>query len=267
MCAPTSDQFGETLLRSLEYLQFKSRSHNAIAAFDCITSIVSEQQKYALYRNLFPKEWSQSRASLYRRGYYEIYSERANELFRLINEKCFPLLELAHDDPEGDLESFAIPPYNVDLCCEEIDFDHVKLNYACGLLFYFRDEGWMFLDEKFGLVKSEFPAIRGEPHSSVWDSRDSLYGDLIRLVDHSTGNPWLDTTYCQSADWYSWDRETIEELAAEHKNAMALFKRLEVLDSLIESHASEILSDLINFWNTGQPLNPTIKGDEQNEQE
>ena len=82
-------RFGERLSRSLEYLGFKVRSHNAIAAHDYVAGIVSEQQKYALYSEMFPKEWERSRASLYRRGYYARYSERVNELFHLVNDKCF----------------------------------------------------------------------------------------------------------------------------------------------------------------------------------
>lgn len=269
MCAPVSRQFGERLLQSLEYLQFKARSHNAIAACDSIAAIVSDQEKYALYRDMFPKEWSRSRASLHRRGYYQRYSERANELFQLIHENCFPLLEIAHDDPEGDLESFAIAPMNADLCCEEIDHEHLRISYAVGLVFFFRDETWAFLDEKFGLDQSDFPAIRNEPHGDVWQSEGSVYGDLIRLIDHSTGNPWLDSTYCQTADWYTWSRETIEDLTFEFRNANALFARLSDLDPLIEARPNQILTDLINFWNTGVPWNPTdtSSGDKTNEQE
>lgn len=269
MCIPASGQFGERLLRSLEYLQFKARCHNAIAACDGIAAIISDQGKYVLYRDMFPKEWSRSRASLHRRGNYQRYSERSNELFQLINERCFPLLEMAHDDPEGDLESFAIAPMNADLCCEEIDHEHLRFSYALGLVFFFPDETWVFLDEKFGLDESDFPAIGNEPHEGVWQSEDSVYGDLIRLIDHSTGNPWLDSTYCQTADWYTWSRETIEGLTAEFKNANALFAQLLDLDRLIEACPKRILTDLINFWNTGEPLNPsdTSSGEKTNEQE
>ena len=83
--------FGDGLLRSLEYLGFKARSHNVAAACDTVSRVLSEQQKYALYKEMFPEEWKRSSASLYRAGTYTRYSERVNEFFELVNKKCFPL--------------------------------------------------------------------------------------------------------------------------------------------------------------------------------
>ena len=128
---PNKRGFNERLSRSLEYLSFKARSHNAIASYELVERVLSEQRKYAMYREMFPTEWKLSRASLYSRGYYGKYSERVNELFNLVNENCFPLLDFAYEDTENDFEQFAIPPMNVDLCCEDIYFDNLKLSYTC----------------------------------------------------------------------------------------------------------------------------------------
>lgn len=255
--------FGERLSKSIKYLTYKARSHNAIAAHDHVAAIVSEQQKYALYKEMFPKEWSRSRASLHRRGYYVKYSQRANELFQLINDKCFPLLEFAYDDPESEFEHFAIPPLNVDLCCEEIYFDNLRLSYAAGLIFYFPDEAWDFLNEKFKVSRSDFPEIRSDPDPKVWDRKNgSLFGELLKLIDHSTGNPWLDSNYCQTADWYNWDRETIEELTKEFRAANETFGKLTELDEMIEADPKKMLRALIDFWNTGE-LPKGLKCNEQ----
>lgn len=245
--------FSERLLRSIEYLSFKSRSHNAISAYEFVAAVISEQQKYSLYREMFPKEWKRSRTSLYKRGYYAKYSERVNELFQLVNEKCFPLLEFAYDDPESEFEHFAIPPFNVDLCCEEIYFDNLRLSYAVGLIFYFPDEAWDFLNDRFKVSRNDFPEIRSDPHPNVWDRKDSSQlGELLRLIDHSTGNPWLDSNYCQTADWYSWDRDTIEELTREFKAANETFEKLALLDDMIEADPKKMLRALIDFWNKGK---------------
>jgi hypothetical protein len=254
-------QFGERLSRSIEYLSFKVRSHNAIAAHDYVAGIVSEQQKYALYREMFPEEWTRSRASLYRRGYFDKHSERVNEFFHLVNDKCFPLLEFAYDDPESEFEQFAIPPLNVDLCCEEIYFENLRISYAAGLIFYFPDDAWDFLNDQFKLSRSDFPEISSDPHPNVWDRNNgSILGELLRLVDHSTGNPWLDTNYCQTADWYSWDRQTIEELTGEYKAANAAFERLGKLDEMIEADPKKMMRALIDFWNNGEHPDPALSG-------
>ncbi|MEP6849071.1 MAG: hypothetical protein ABI999_09460 [Acidobacteriota bacterium] len=248
--------FAERLSKSLEYLSFKARSHNAITAYDLVARVLSEQQKYGLYREIFPNEWERSKASLYRRGYYGKYSERINELFNLVNEKCFPLLEFAYDDPENEFEQFAIPPLNIDLCCEDIYFDNLKVSYAAALIFYFPDDAWDFLDHQYKLSRKDFPSIHSSPHQNVWAAQSGsligLIGELLRLVDHSTGNPWLDSNYCQTADWYSWDRETIEVLTAEYKAANEILERLNKLDEMIEAEPKKMLRALIDFWNTGE---------------
>ncbi|HLA94198.1 MAG TPA: hypothetical protein VK612_00650 [Pyrinomonadaceae bacterium] len=245
--------FGERLSRSLEYLNFKARSHNAIASYELIERVLSEQRKYAMFREMFPKEWKRSRASLYRRGYYAKYSERVNELFNLVNDNCFPLLEFAYDDPENEFEQFAIPPMNVDLCCEDIYFENLKVSYSAALIFYFPDDAWDFLNQRFKVSRSDFGEIHSDPHPNVWDRKDgSLFGELLQLVDHSTGNPWLDSNYCQTADWYSWDRETIDALTAEYNEANKVFERLNILDELIEADPKKMLRALIDFWNKGE---------------
>lgn len=237
----------------MEYLSYKAQSQNAIETHDLVAAVISEQQKYVLYQEMFPKEWKRSRASLYRRGYYSRYSERVNELLHLVNNKCFPLLEFAYDDPESEFEHFAIPPFNVDLCCEEIYFDNLRLSYAAGLIFYFPDEAWDFLNEKFKVSRSDFPEIQSDPNPKIWERKDSsLIGELLRLIDHSTGNPWLDSNYCQTADWYSWDRETIQELTKEFRSANEMFERLARLDEMIEADPKNMLLALIDFWNKGK---------------
>lgn len=249
----------DRLLRSLEYLGFKARSHNAAAACDTVSRVLSEQQKYALYKDMFPVEWKQSRASLYRAGTYRRYSERVNELFELVNKKCFPLLEYWHDDPEQEFEQFAIMPLNFDLCCEEIDFESLRVSYVAGLIFYFRDgEVLEFFEEKFGLLSKDLPEIARAPHANVWSKKQNrktrAYSSLLRLVDHSTGNPWLDITHCQYPELFGWDRKTIEMLTESYRAAENEFKNLEALDERLVRDPQRFLSELILFWNTGSVL-------------
>lgn len=253
----TGRSFGDSLLRSLEYLGFKARSHNAAAACDTVSRVLSEQQKYALYQEMFPKEWKRSNASLYRAGRYTQYSERANELFELVNKKCFPLLEYWYDDPQQGFEQFAIMPLNFDLCCEEIDLENMRVSYVAGLLFYFRDDEILeFFEEKFDLSANDLPEIARSPHPNVWEKKQSrknrAYSKLLKLVDHSTGNPWLDFTQCQYSDLFDWDRKTIEMLTETYRAAESEFKSLEVLDERLEHDPLQFLSELIWFWNTGR---------------
>ncbi|MFZ1700891.1 MAG: hypothetical protein WBO10_12545 [Pyrinomonadaceae bacterium] len=248
--------FGDNLLKSLEYLAFKARSHNAIHACESVGRILAEQQKYALYRDIFPKEWCGSKTSLYRAGRYTLYSERVCELFELVSERCFPLLDYWNDDPECEFERFAIMPLNFDLCCEDIEYESMRYSYVAALLFYFRDaEIWDFFFEKYGVSEREFPTINRDPHPQVWkdkqNSKTKPYSQLLRLVDHSTGNPWLDQSHCQYPELFEWNRETIEALASDYRNAENSFKNLENLDEKFDADPRQFLSELICFWNNG----------------
>ena len=248
---------GDRLNRSLEYLRFKSRSHSAIYACETVSRVVSEQHKYRLYIEMFPKAWKQSTKSLYRAGYFKAYSERTNEFFQLVNDKCFPLLEYWHDDPELELERFAIPPMNFDLCCEEVDFAHLRDSYLAGLMFYFLedDDIWNYFSEKYTVDRESLPPIKAA-HQNIWKEKHGAkakpFSDLIRLVDHSTGNPWLDITNCQYPDLFEWDKETVEWLTEAYKAANLYFKNLEQLDKRIEEDPQTFFSELISFWNTGK---------------
>lgn len=250
--------FGDRLIRSLEYLRFKARSHNAAFACEAVSRVVSEQTKYHLYMDMFPMEWKRSTRSLYKAGHFKAYSERTNEFFQLVNDKCFPLLEYWHDDPDLELDRFAIPPMNFDLCCEEVDFSGLRVSYLAGLTFYFveDDEIWTFFFEKYGIEKKTLPAIKASPHARVWreeqDTKTKPYSDLIRLVDHSTGNPWLDVTHCQYPEFFEWSKETIDWLTETYKSANQSFRNLENLDERIEVDAQKFLFELISFWNTGK---------------
>lgn len=248
---------GERMARSLEYLRFKAKSHNAIYACETVSRVVSEQHKYRLFIEIFPKDWERSTKSLYRTGYFKAYSERTNEFFQLVNDKRFPLLEYWHDDPELELERFAIPPMNFDLCCEEVDFAHLRDSYLAGLMFYFLedDEIWNYFFEKYGVEKESLPPTK-TAHPNIWKEKHGAkakpFSNLIRLVDHSTGNPWLDVTNCQYPDLFEWDKETVDWLTDTHKAANLYFKNLEELDKRIEDDAQTFFYELISFWNTGK---------------
>lgn len=248
--------FGDTLLRSLEYLGFKARSHNAAAACDTVSRLLAEQQKYESFKDMFPDEWTRSKTSLYRAGNYKKYSERVNELFELVNKKCFPLLDYWNDDPDFEFEQFVIMPLNFDLCCEEIDFDSLRVSYVAGLLFYFGDdEVWGFFSEKYHLSARDFPEIARSPHPNVWLKKQNAsakpYSELIKLVDHSTGNPWLDISHCQYQESFEWSKETIQFLTQAHRDAGKAFTNLERLDEKIGKNPRQVLFELISFWNNG----------------
>lgn len=248
------EPFVEKLYKSIEYLSFRAKNCDAATACDTIERIVAERDKHLLFQQFFPDEWRKSRASFFRPGYYENYSERTNEFFELINDKLFPLLSGWNDDAEMDFENFCICSLNLDLCCEEFEPEHLRLSFVFGLLFYIEsDLLWDYLAKRFNFAANDFPQINNNPHENLWrlerNSETRLYLSLFDLVDHTTGNPWLDTVDCQGGSWFGWDAETIVELARTFEEANRLLNQMNLLDDLIEIRPKQILLNLITLWN------------------
>lgn len=249
--------FGEKLYQSLDYLAFKAQSRSAVGACETIERIVAERVKYSLFQKFFPREWQKSKASCFKTGYYENYTERTNELFELINENLFPLLGGWNGDPEMDFERFGIFPLNFDLCCEEIEPENLRVSYAAGLLFYYRDgELHDFFAEHYNVQICDLPEISDRPDENLWridkESEAGIYVELFELVDHTTGNPWLDMLSCRGGDWYEWNEDTIGELTDTYREAVDLLNRMSFLDALFEARPQETLHNLISLWNDGK---------------
>lgn len=250
--------FGEKLFQSIEYLGFRKGNCNAITACETVEKIVAEQRKYQLFQKFFPVEWKNSRASFFRTGYYENYSERTNEFFRLVHEKLFPVLSGWNEDPEAELENFFIFSFNIDLCCEEIEYEHLRISYVFALIFFFQDDEqiWEFLAENYKICREDFPEINDRPHENLWDGerngKVALYVNLFEVIDHSTNNPWLDTMNCRGGECFAWDEDTILFLTESYKESQQILEQTVLLDGLIEASPKTVLLDLISLWNDGR---------------
>ena len=257
-----SEPFGEKLHRSLDYLSFKARCiSNAVEAYKTVEKIVAEQQKYQLFQRLFPDEWASSQTSLFKAGYYENYTERTNELFDLINKEMFPLLSGWNDDSETEFENFYIFSLNLDLCCEDIDFESLRVSYVATLLIFMQDtEIWEYFTTHYKLEAEDFPEINNRSHKNLWKlertGRQGLYIDIFEIIDHSTGNPWLDTVNCRTGEeWYDWNENTLQYLTKSFQEAKDMLDRTCLLDEIFETDPKGTLLEMITFWNEGQIKN------------
>ncbi len=249
--------FEERLRHSIDYLRFRARNFNAVAALETIEKFVAEQQKYLLFQEFFPEEWKLSRSSLFKTGFYENYTERTNEFFGLVNDKLFPVLVGWYEEPEAELDIFNIFSLNVDFCCDEVECEYLQVSYVAALLIFNYDEDiWDYWKQNYELKKEDFPAINQKPFDKIWElektGRIGLYLNIFEVVDHSTGNPWLDTTNCRYYENYSWNEETVQFLSRSFNEAQEMLKKTELLDELIEANPKEILSEMVTLWNTGK---------------
>lgn len=249
--------FGERLGQSLEYLKFRARNFNAVAAYEQVGKFVSERQKYLLFQKYFPDAWRNSRTSFFKAGVYENYTEKTNEFFELVNRHLFPLLSGWNEDPETDFDNFNIFSLNVDFCCEDIEYENLRISYVAALLFFSGDEEiWEFLTHNYHISQDDLPEINRYSFDKIWHlektGRIGLYLTIFEVIDHSTGNPWLDTTNCHYNEYFSWNEQTVELLTKSYREAQEMLEKTEILDALIETNPKEILGEMIALWNTGQ---------------
>lgn len=249
--------YAERIYGAIDFLEFKVRNSNALEACRSIEKVISEQRKYQLFQKYFPDEWDRSRTSLFKAGCYENYTERANEFFELVNEHLFPLLNGWNEDPETDFDNFNIFSLNVDFCCDEIEYEYLRVSYVAALLIFSGgDEIRDFLAANYKINPEDLPEINRYAFDPIWNlekrGRVGLYLNIFEVVDHSTGNPWLDTTHCRYHETYSWDEKTVEFLAKSYQEANKMLEETVLLDELIEANPREVLSEMISLWNTGK---------------
>lgn len=247
----------ERIYGAIDFLEFKVRNSNALEACRSIEKVIREQRKYQLFRQLFPNEWKCSQTSLFKTGLYENYTERANEFFELVNKHLFPILNGWNEDPETDFDNFNIFSLNVDFCCDEVEYEYLRLSYIAALLIFSQSEEiWEFLENNYKIDQADLPEINRYSLDKIWNlektGRIGLYLNIFEVVDHSTDNPWLDTTNCQYYESYSWDEQTVEFLTESYKEANEMLEKTVLLDELIEANPVEILSEMISLWNTGK---------------
>jgi hypothetical protein len=250
--------FGETLVRGIDFIEYRSVPANAERACRTIEKFLGESRKFSLFQKYFPAEWNASRTSFVRKGFFENYSERCEEFFRLVDENLFPILTGWNEDPEAEFDPFGIFSLNIDLCCADIEYEYVRSSYLAGLLIFTQDEEiWKYFENHHSVRRSDLLAISVNCHENLWNIRktpeNTPYLNLFEVIDHSTGNPWLDLrNCCHYEQGFEWNEETVDFLSNSYKQAEEILEQIHFLDGLFEANPGKILSDLIHLWNIGK---------------
>jgi len=120
------------------------------------------------------------------------------------------------------------------------------------------DENWTDMLASFDVRFEDLPQIeRATPHfSGLNDGRDNQkiqrFLHLIEFIYHDSGNPFIDTTYCQPLDLYEWSLENLEKLKTDYSGVKDYFASMDSLDEDIARDARSTFKELITIWNTGR---------------
>jgi hypothetical protein len=229
-----------------------------------IASELERERLYWLYRKLFPKEWKKSQASFEQSGYNECHTERELEFIELVSKSYFPLCTWL-DWSDFRFDHIPIETVNHAFCCDEIEWQDFRpcLQFAVSAFLWRAtdpgDENWRNMLAHFKVPVKSLPAIsRSTPHFARLNAgrqnpKIRRFIHLIEFIYHDTGNPFIDTTYCQPVDLYEWTRENLEKLKAEYLAVGDYFESMGSLDASIERcGALATFKELISLWNTGE---------------
>jgi hypothetical protein len=258
-----SGNFRGRLDKTVAYLRWKAACNTLSDAIGYIASELERERLYGLYRKLFPKEWKASRASFHRTGYNDCHTEREIEFIELVNEHYFPICSWL-DWSDFRFDHIPIESVNYDFCCDEYEWREFRpcLQFAITAFLWrdtdISDENWTDMLASFDVRFEDLPQIeRATPLFSILDTeRDNpkirRFIHLIEFIYHDSGNPFIDTTYCQPLDLYEWSLENLEKLKADHAGVKVYFESMDSLDEDIARNARSTFKELITIWNTGR---------------
>lgn len=245
------------------YLRWKASCHTLSDAMCYVASELERERLYALYRELFPKEWKKSAASFRRSEHNEFHTERELEFIELVSNRYFPLCTWL-DWSDFRFDHIPIETVNYDFCCDEIEWQEFRpsLQFAVQA-FLWRDtdetdEGWREMLASFNVPFQVLPAINRTtpPFHFLNAERENpkvrRFLHLIEFIFHDTGNPFVDTTYCQPVELYEWTVENLEKLKADYNAVSEYFSSMASIDEAIEQNARATFRELVSLWNTGE---------------
>lgn len=255
--------FRGNLEKTTHYLRWKASCNTVLEAISYIAEETERERIYALYRQLFPKNWKKSSASFTKNGYNEFHTEREFEFIGLVSENYFPLCTWL-DWSDFRFDHIPIEPVNLDLCCGEYEWQEMRpcLRFAVAAFLWrgggIYDWDWNEILSSFNLELEDLPPIShsNPPYHELEKHRNNpkinRFLHLIEFIHHDTGNPFIDTTCCQPVDLFEWTEENLEKLKADYDAIKAFFESMDSIDEDIELDAQRTFKELISLWNTGR---------------
>lgn len=255
--------FRGNLEKTIHYLRWKAGCSTVLEAISYIAEETERERIYALYRELFPKEWKKSRASFTKNSYNEYHTEREFEFINLVSENYFPLCTWL-DWSDFRFDHIPIESVNLDLCCGEFDWENFRpcLRFAVAAFLWrgagIYDMDWNEILSSFNIEPENLPPIshNNPPYHELEKQRDNpkirRFMHLIEFIHHDTGNPFIDTTCCQPVDLFEWTQGNLEKLKTDYDAVKAFFESMDAIDEDIERNAVKTFKELISLWNTGR---------------
>lgn len=265
-----------TVAGAVKFLKSYTLPLNYPQAAAYLRSLWHRANLLSLYHHYFPQEFAASRACAgieiqqpFSRKLECLYSPKEQEFLRLVDEKLFPFyIDHLLEEAEEREDFISIPNFGVDYW--SYGFEELAAGWQLLLLMagsVERDFGISVADCDNAQVQAALSNLKG--HSINWDkfkaaclAKDEPTSYLplaFDILDHDTGNIFLDPTDEMPAEVLEWSVEDMDYLIEDYRQATEMNAKADkLLDWLTASPLH--LQEVINLWNEclpTQPLSPT----------
>lgn len=226
-------------------------------ALEYLQRLKSSVQVLKVYQKVFPGQYSISQAPMFEQDReWPEYTAREGEFLRLLNQRDMLPIYLA-DEWEWLNERCggipAPPMQNYQWCCGDFDEEELPDAYYLGMAAL--TGHWENAINRYQLDKSEM-MFNQEVDYTLFDERLSKESDALKflhvttdMMQYSTGNSFLDSSYCNNPDYYEWSVENLRRLVREYKQAKLIMKGVWRLDDLIEADPVSVYRRVRAIWN------------------
>lgn len=242
---------------AIEWLM-QARGRSFDEEIDYLKRLSSSAEVLKLYREMFPGQYSMSKASMFDadREWPE-YTEREIEFLMLLDRQDLLPLHLAIEWEwlQERQPGIPVPPISgFQWCCWDFSADELPDGYLLGYGIVTNE--WTPAQERYGLRDEDLPCSNDLDCKAV-DEMFSREPDVLKflpvmtdMMHLSTGNIFLDTTYCcNPTGCYAWTLKDMRLLIRDYKRARMVLNGIGRLDDLVEANptaAYHRVRDIIN---------------------
>ncbi|MBW4632976.1 MAG: hypothetical protein KME30_14065 [Iphinoe sp. HA4291-MV1] len=205
-----------------------------------------------LYQKLFPEQWSESTTLLNRKTYPNcIYSDREIEFLQLVNSNLFPIEFIDEIEAYKEYENLVILPQRLEWWNDNFEDLEISEKFLLSVM----GNGYSLKDwqEEFGFEPKCLTNDEDIDLQKLVKICNKLKSPIkylvtsLMILDYSTGNIWLDTTY-ETGYWWEWSEENIILLAEQWQEAIIMLKHFQELTDWIEASVTN-RKKLVRIWN------------------
>jgi len=235
---------------------------NAASASGGLRRTLQVAKVLSLFERFFPAEHQKHACRLI--GDPAGQHRALEAFFTLICRHLFPLPDHIFDFEE-DLEAYLGGITVLPLIPEWWNGDAEELGAAHRVALGLLHGGEWALD---GLGPYTARVKTGQAYAVDWELLERLCGEAppplahlwpaVTSLDHSTGNPFIDSSY--EAPWEEdWGEESVQMLTAAYQEAVELLKKVDELDAWVQEDPTRV-GQIVELWNRAVGLRCEGKG-------